>query len=131
MRHGRRDGFVRPPRWEVALDQAVAKPNGPPRVRRDVFLVRDQDDRLSGGMELVQHPHDAVSGLRVEIPGWLVGEDDRGVVHQGARDGDALPLSARQLVRAVLHPIREPHLLEGSLGTLPAFTARDPGVDER
>ena len=50
--------------------------------------------------------------VRVEVTGRLVGEQDRRVVHQRARDGDALALTAGQLVRPVIHAVAELHALE-------------------
>ena len=42
----------------------------------------------------------SLAGLRVEIAGRLVGEHERGAVHERARDRDALALAARELGRA-------------------------------
>ena len=90
------------------------------RPARDVVLVGDQDDRLAAGVELVEDLHDLLAGPGVEVAGRLVGEDDRRAVDQGAGDGDALALSARELVRLVPHAVREPDLLDRLLGELPA-----------
>src|SRR6478609_4249751 len=42
----------------VAFDQAVAQPDHAVRMRRDVVLVRDQDDRVALGVQLAQYRHD-------------------------------------------------------------------------
>ena len=72
------------------------------RVRGDVGLVRDHDDRLARAREVFEHAHDFFRRRRVEVTRRLVGEKDRRVVDQRARDGDALALSARELVRPVI-----------------------------
>ena len=59
--------------------------------------------------------------LRVEVPGRLVGEQDRRVVDQRARDRDALLLPARQLVRMVVGAVAEPDQLEHLHGALVPF----------
>ena len=71
------------------------------RERGDVGFVRDQDDGVAGLVQAGEQRHDLGAGLRVEVAGRLVGEQDRRVVHERARDGHALALAARQLVRPV------------------------------
>ena len=71
-----------------------------------------------------------VAGLGVEVAGRLVGQDDGGIGHQRPRDGHPLPLSARELVRPVLHAVRQPDRLEGLLGAPPPLRLRHPGVDQ-
>src|SRR6478735_8363591 len=82
----------------VALDQAVAQAHHAVRVRRDVVLVRDQDDGVALGVQVAEHRHDLLPGGGVEVAGGFVGQDDRGLAHQRARDRDALALAAGQLV---------------------------------
>ena len=45
--------------------------------------------------------HDLGAGLRVEVARRLVGQQDRRIVDERARDRHALPLTARQLVGPV------------------------------
>ena len=45
----------------------------------------------------------------VEIAGRLVGQENRRIDRQRARDGDALALAARQLVGQMLQPVTELH----------------------
>ena len=49
---------------------------------------------------------------RVEVSGRLVGEQDGGLVDDGARDRDALLLTARELVRVATGLAAESHHLE-------------------
>jgi hypothetical protein len=60
--------------------------------------VRGDDDRRSGAVDPVQQLHDPDRGLGVEVAGRLVGQQQRRVVDERARDADALLLAARQLV---------------------------------
>ena len=50
---------------------------------------------------------DGVTGGGVEIAGGFVGEKNRGLVDEGAGDGGALKLSARELVGAMVGTIGE------------------------
>jgi len=70
-------------------------------------------------------------GLAVEISGGLVGQDDGGPGHERARDGHALSLSSRKLVRPVFHAGGQPDRLQGPFGSLPALRLGHPGVDHR
>ena len=49
---------------------------------------------------------------RVEIPGRLVGQHDRRIVGERARQRDALLLAAGQLRRIVMRPAGQPDFLE-------------------
>src|SRR6478736_921705 len=62
----------------VAFDQAVAQAHDAVRVRRDVVLVRDQDDGVALGVQVAEHRHDLGAGLAVEVAGRFIGQDDRG-----------------------------------------------------
>ncbi len=63
--------------------------------------MRHDDHRAALGGDLAQHVEHDRGRLRVEVARRLVREHDRRVVHEGAREGDALLLAAGQLVR---HP---------------------------
>ena len=110
---------------------AVAHHHPPPRVRRDVGLVRDHDHGVAGARELVEQRHDLLRRGRVEVAGGLVGEQDRRTVDQRARDGDALALPARELVGMVAHAVLEADALERLGGAPAALGARHPRVDHR
>ena len=49
---------------------------------------------IYAGVQPFEHPHDLDAGLRVEIPGRFVREQDRRIVDEGTGDGDALALTA-------------------------------------
>ena len=66
--------------------------------RRFMSCVTIRTVAAEAGVEVADEREDLVAGLRVEIAGRLVGEQDRRIDRQRARDGDALALAARQLV---------------------------------
>ena len=56
-------------------------------------------------VQALEDAHHFDARPRVEVAGRLVGQQDRRVVDQRARDRDALLLAARQLVRMVIRPV--------------------------
>src|SRR5580765_7672040 len=82
---------------EIALDLAVAEADDAPAAGGNLLLVRDHDDTPSQGRDLPEQGHDLVARARVEVSRRLVGQEQRGPVHQGPRDGHALALAAREL----------------------------------
>src|SRR2546422_7932706 len=84
-------------------------------------VVRHDDDRLPELLvEATEQVEDLLSSLRVELPGWLVRQEERRVIREGHSDGDPLLLAAAQLVGAVARTLRHAHELEQ---LLPAFRA--------
>ena len=78
-----------------------------------VRLVRHQHDRHAAlAVEAPDGGHDLVRGLRVEIAGRLVGEQDGRVVDERACDGDALLLAAGELAREVVLAALQPEEVE-------------------
>ena len=79
----------------VGDDRAVGKFDDASGVRRDLKIMRRNDDRMALTVQFLQKlDHLAAIGV-VERAGWFVRQNDRPAVHQGAGDGDALLLSAR------------------------------------
>src|SRR5215216_4511786 len=62
-------------------------------------VVRDDQDGGPGAVDPVEQLHDPDRGLRVEVAGGLVGEEEWRMVHERPRDRHALLLAARELVR--------------------------------
>ena len=117
-------------RGVVGGDGAVADGDDAVGVLGDVGLVGDEDDGVALGVEIVEEGHDLVAGLGVEVSGGLVGEDDGGVVDEGAGDGDALALAAGELVGLVHHAGAEVDALEHGLGAGDALGGGGAVVDE-
>src|ERR1051326_2005855 len=112
----------------------LSVPHGDHAVRqaRDVGLVRDDDEGQPVlAVERPEEPHHLHRGDGVEIAGRLVGEDQPRPGHEGARDGDALLLTARELIRHAARRARESDRGE-RLVCAPAMLAlRNVAVDER
>ena len=81
-------------------------------VGRDKPAVMGDDDQ--GCLErFLKPPEDRVNlvaGLRVELAGRLVGEDQDRPLHQGAGDRHPLLFAAGKLVRAVVEPLAQADL---------------------
>src|ERR687883_203818 len=71
-------------------------------------VVGDHEDRRPRAVDAVEELHDPDGRVGVEVPGRLVADEERRVVHERPRDRDALLLAARELVRKRLHLAREP-----------------------
>ena len=85
-------------------------------------VVRHHDDRLAEVvLELAQQREDRLGVARVEIAGRLVGDDQIGIGDDGARDGDALLLAARERARVVVEPLVEADDAQRGLGALQAL----------
>ena len=82
-------------------------------MHRHRMVVRHEHDRHAPPREGVEDVQDLRPGLRVEISRGLVGQDDRGVGDEGAGDGHALALAARELAGLVIRAMGQTHGLEG------------------
>jgi hypothetical protein len=92
-----------------ALDFAVAYPHDAVGDVEHFEVVRGGDNRHAAlFVEPFEQFDDLLACFEVEVACWLVGEDDGGVVGEGARDGDALLLSARQFGRLVVQASAQP-----------------------
>ena len=110
-RHGRGRLGLRA-RIVVADDPAVEQAHGARGVFRcQLRVVRDHDDELIF-CDLLQQIHDLYARLAVERAGRLVGEQNVGVVDDGARDGHALHLAAGHLVRRLVELVAQTDLFQ-------------------
>ena len=73
---------------------------------------------------------DLGAGDAVEAAGRLVGEHDGRSADDRPRDRDPLPLAARQLARAMAHPMAQSDPLERLDRPLPSLAAGDPAVQQ-
>src|SRR5690606_37523538 len=116
---------------DVLDDFAVAQPDDALAVRRDVGLVRDDDDRLTVGVQLVEQREDLDRRLRVEVAGRLVREQDRRPRHARPRDRAPPALPAGELIRQVVRALREADALEVAHRFLAPLGERHARVDQR
>ena len=94
-------------------DQPVAKHHVPFRVRGDFRFVRDeQDGDALIAIELLEKRHDFFARFRVQVSRGLISQEHGRPRHQGPGDGDALLLSAGELVRLMAEPIGKAQSLQ-------------------
>src|SRR5919108_2420149 len=92
----------------VGHDVAVAERHHARAVFGDVHLVRDEHDRDAALLvQPLKNAHHFDAGFRIEVPGRLVGEENRRVVHERACDRHTLLLPAGQLVRMMIGTVAE------------------------
>src|SRR5690606_32276473 len=74
--------------------------------------------------------HDVVGGAGIEGPGGLVGPDNVRLVHERARDGNALALAAAELSGPIPGELPEPNRVERVQGAGTGVFGPDAGNDE-
>ena len=99
--------------------------------RGDVRVVGHENDAVALAVQLLEEGQDLLARARVESPGGLVGEEERGTVGQGARDGHPLALAAGELGGQRVRLLLDPDLVEQLQGALAALLAPDPRVEQR
>jgi hypothetical protein len=94
--------------------------------------VGDQNDGDTVlAVETLEDLQNLDAGLGIEVTRRLVGEQNRRLVDESASDGDALPLTARELIRPMLDAVTELDALESFRRALSALVSADTGVDQR
>ena len=97
----------------------------------DAGVVGDEDDGMAVSVERTQDFHDVSAGGGIQVPGWLVGEQDRRVRRDRTGDGDPLLLAAGHFGGTVPYPVAQSHAFEAlPRGSAALFTA-DAAVDQR
>ena len=80
-------------------------------------VVRDdQDGRAQALVQIVDQRQNLLAGVRIEIAGGLVGQQNRRIDGERARDGDALALAAGKFVGQVREAVRELHQVQQLAG---------------
>src|SRR5262245_41858800 len=107
---------------------ALLEVQGPPGELGCLGIVRHHDDGLAVlPVQYLQEAENLVRRPAVEIARRLVADEDRGVRDEGARDGDALFLAARELLGLVPRAVGEADDLERGGDRLAARPRRQPG----
>src|SRR6185369_13955076 len=112
-------------------DTTVEEVNRTLRVPREAGIVGHHADRGPFLVQLFQQLHHRLGVPRVKVAGRLVGEQDRRLAHHRAGHRDALLLTARELRRVVLHPVRHADPLQGLLHALLALLRRHAAIGQR
>src|ERR1043166_2572191 len=101
-----RRGFLEGSIFAVA-DQTISNANDPLGMLGHGGIMGDDDDGDAFlTIELLEHLQDLFAGLRIQIAGWFVCEEQRQMIHEGAGDCHALLLPARQLRWLMIHSLR-------------------------
>ena len=94
-------------------------------------MADDHDRRLLVGREAAEEAHRLGSVVGVEVGGWLVGEDQAGVVGDRSGDRDALLLAAGELLYREVGSLAESESLDQLCGALVRSTPVGAGDVER
>src|SRR5271165_1654964 len=121
-------GLLRSGRLLIAEDLPVADVDDAVGILGDVVFVSDEDDVVALLVESVEQRHDLYPGLRIEVAGGLVSENNRRTIDERARDGNTLALAARELVRLVVHAVPHADCSERLLGALNTLVGWDAGI---
>ena len=78
-------------------------------LKRDIVRHHNHRDFLVD-VQVDKNLHNYIGAAGVQVPGRLVEQEDGRVVRDGTRDGDALLLTARELVREVVETAAQAHL---------------------
>src|SRR3954452_22706143 len=99
--------------WSGADQAAVAQIETHREAAGERGAVRDDDEHgAAGALEIEEQAGDRVARGATEVPRRLVEEDEPRLPHERARDGDALPLPARELCRPMIDAIAEADLVD-------------------
>ena len=120
--------------WNIraVVDATVADGHGTVGLGGDTGIMRDEYDGLAAFLEFVEGLHHERSGGGVQVSRRFVRQDDGRVVYEGARDGDSLHLSARELGDAVVPVVdRQRDGLQRMDGAHLTLSPRHVGVRQR
>ena len=108
----------------IVGDSAVPQTDDAVGILLRQFGVVSDHDHKAVFCHILQQLHDLDARLTVQCAGGLVGQQDVGVVDEGAGDGHALHLAARHLGGALVELVPEAHLPQRLGGTAAALSAR-------
>src|SRR5690606_29710633 len=84
----------------------------------------------AGGIELLEHRHDLLRSMAVEGAGWLIRQQDLGIVDQRPSNRHPLLLAAGELRGKMVGAGRKMHPLEAVSRTLDALGMGDMGIEQ-
>ena len=104
----------------VSFDEPIGNADHAVGIRGHLGIVRHQDDRDPFGIEGLEHLQDFDTGVRIQVAGGLVGQEQRRTVHQRPRNSHPLLLSAGHLRRLVVQPVAQPDPVQEQFSEPPA-----------
>ncbi len=93
----------------------------------DVRIMRCNDHRYTGAINLDQQFHDLPADQRIKVASWLVGNQELRVADNRSGDGGALLLSAGKFCRIATAELCESNDTERTLNSGINLFARGPG----
>ena len=117
--------------FSITFDSTVAETDGAMSVGGNVVIVSDENEGLALFVKFVEEAKDLGTGGRIEITRGFVGEDDQGIVDEGAGDGDALLLAAGKFEGFVVEAILQANEDGQSRGNFATLLFRPILVIER
>ncbi len=90
----------------------------------------NDNDGGAGSVQIKEHAHDPLSRIRIQRTGWLIGEQQRRLTHDGPRNRSALLFSARHLMGTMGQPVTKPHLPQRHFGAFLSLLAGHTGVKQ-
>src|SRR5271157_5203400 len=115
----------------IAEYLSVSDKNDAVGILGDIMVVSDENDVVALLVESIEQRHDLDAGLRIEVAGGLVGENDRRTADERTSDSDTLALTAREFVRLVVHAVCYADRRQRVFCAFDTLFGRDAGVDER
>ena len=102
------------------------------RFFRRAGIVGDHHNRLLELLvQAVEQVHDLAGGHLVQVSRRLVGNKDRRVGDDRARDRDTLLLASGKLLRIVVDPVPEAHEVQGGFDVFTLLFSRESRQEER
>ena len=85
----------------IACDNSILDVNNAVSVFGDVMLVRDKDNGVAFALQSVKQRHNFQAGLRIQVSGGFVRQNDRGFIDQRTGNRDALSLTTGKFIRVL------------------------------
>src|SRR5262245_17135428 len=98
---------------------------------RNLRGVGDDNDCPAIPVQILEQGENPVCGFAVDRARRLVGENQSWVIYERAGNGHPLLLSARELVRPMVQPMRKSHLVQGAPCPALPFGAFDASMNKR
>ena len=115
----------------IRLYAAVPETYDPMGIGGDILLVGHYYHGIAIAVYLVEKPHDLYGCMSVQVTRRLIRQYDGGTVDQSPCKRNSLPLTAREFIGPVVHPVLQPHTPQRLCCLFPPFSSRDSGIDHR